>query len=369
MALLNRCAQRLAEPVGVNAREHVLQLLLVQLPLVNGFATLNVYSSLKFGIELFLCVHEVVARQVGSLDTHFAAVSHPDAARFRSLALDYYNAIGSTRTVDGCGSCVFQNDNRLHAVGVEVGKRLYGDFKTVHDEQRLVGVSLVLALHGEHVLVGAEVHIGTATHTHVGQVVRIRARKIVVHYVKSGRHGGNRLCNVVGTEFLQVLALDSYCRTGKSFLLTIEHTRNHNVVEQLAVRLQRHLHLNRRRYRGGSHSDVRDYQFAVRCDVCQFETSLGVSHGLQLAASHLDAGANYGQSVVSRQYDTLYGWNGLADTILHFCCLVDIVLLRPNRLWRVGACEHSQCSNNHLAFSHKQINGFSIYIVVLLKFC
>ena len=142
-------AQRLIEPVGVESLLDQLEAVVVNLALVlvDDFAvrievvvTRSIASGKLLVGELLACVHHVIVRQVRPCHLVVAAVGEAQLTRLGLHRLDYHNAVGCLRTVDGGGGGILQDSHRSDAVDVKVVDGFQRTLETVEDKKRLVGV-------------------------------------------------------------------------------------------------------------------------------------------------------------------------------------------------------------------------------------
>ena len=160
-------ANGLCQPVGIHTGEYLAQLLGVVL--VKGNLILRVICGVKTGQTLHLeflgGIGQVVARQVGHLQTHRTGISHAHAAALGTLRLDDNHTVGGLRTIDGLGRGILQRGDTLHLVHVEVENLRQLSLEAIEDEQRLVGTRRIFALHTGNRRCTA--------HLEVGQCVRV----------------------------------------------------------------------------------------------------------------------------------------------------------------------------------------------------
>ena len=174
MTLLYGCTQWLAEPICIYTRENVFKFRLVEIPSINRFTTISIDSSLIFCIQFLTSIHQIIACQVWCLDAHLTTICNPNFTWFRSFTFDYNNSICCSGTIDSSSSSIFQDNNRCNTIRVEVRKSLYGDFKSVHDKKRLIGISLIFSLYSLYIRrCRTQIHTGTTTHTHVRKAIWI----------------------------------------------------------------------------------------------------------------------------------------------------------------------------------------------------
>ena len=160
-------ANGLCQPVGIHTSEYLAQaigIVLVESHLRNGIVA-RVQTSQALHLELLGGIGQVVARQVGNLQTHRTSIGHTHAAALGTLRLDDNHTVGSLRTVDGLGRGILQRGDTLHLVHVEVENLRQLSLEAIEDEQRLVGTRRIFALHTGN--------RRCTSHLEVGQCVRV----------------------------------------------------------------------------------------------------------------------------------------------------------------------------------------------------
>ena len=226
-------AQRLIEPVGVESLLDQLEAVVVNLALVlvDDFAvrievvvTRSITSGKLLVGELLACVHHVIVRQVRPCHLVVAAVGEAQLTRLGLHRLDYHNAVGCLRTVDGGGGGILQDGDACHAVDVEVGDGRQVALETVEDEERLVGVIFVVRLQVGQVRRTADADVQRGVRVRTAEVVvrdderRVECLEALEHVqvsdlleflVRVGRHGAGEALGISGVDtrhdgFLQV---------------------------------------------------------------------------------------------------------------------------------------------------------------------
>ena len=217
----------LCQPVSVHAAQHLLVKHVVVLivfvlhgsvlPLLNAVvANIGEQSAVLLHLQFLCCVGKVVAAEVGEAEGHLSRVGHVEAAALWLHGLDDHHAVGCLRTIDGLGGGIFQDGNVLYTVHVHVHHLGERCLEAIDDEQRLVGVGLVLALEiGESRLssqVDVGQRIGVATDREVLSEVerRIKILQVVQHVGVTGQS--------------QVFLLEDGGRTRKAVRLAGVHT-------------------------------------------------------------------------------------------------------------------------------------------------
>ena len=122
------CAYRFGQPISVYTALDFAFVVVVIVPLLCQNATaqrvtvriIGEQSCIVFELQLFSCVHHVVARQVGHGDTHAHGVSNVQGSGQRFLGLKHHYSVGCPRTVDGGCRCVLQNGDGSYALRVQI---------------------------------------------------------------------------------------------------------------------------------------------------------------------------------------------------------------------------------------------------------
>ena len=228
-------AQRHTEPISVYALFNVTQtrvIKVVKLYLIERIAgVILIYASQSLKLQLLARVHEVVIRKVGKVKTVVALVRNLQLALGRSFCLDYYNAVGSLRTVDGCRRSILKQGDRSHTVHVKVHNSLERCLKTIKNEERLVGIRTVFLLQSNNTRL--------ATYFYVWHLVRIGTCQTVVHNLERGVQCLQALKHVLRTNALKFVALECGRRSGEALLLTAIDTRHDYVLDVERIRLHR----------------------------------------------------------------------------------------------------------------------------------
>jgi len=229
--MLHRSTQRLRKPVGIHTPFHLAQTRLIVALGVE--VVLGIEPCEFFHIDLLRGVHQVVRREIGHFDAHVAAVCDIDRTGLRGQRFDHDDAVRGFRAIDRRCRGVFQNGDRCHAVGIEVGHRLHVDLEAVQKQQRLVGIGVVLALQRDQPVArgGASGKRRRAAHAHVGQRIGVRTHLEIVHDTETRFHGTDRLGDIRRGVFLDVLAFDRRYGTRISFLFPGEDTRHDDLFD------------------------------------------------------------------------------------------------------------------------------------------
>ena len=225
MFLADAGADGLRQPVGVHTGQYLAEL--VRVSLVERDLRERVVRRIKscqtLHFQLFSCIAEVVAAQVGGFDVEVAGVGDAHRAGFGPLGLDDHHAVGALRAVDGLGRRVLQRRDAFHLVHVQVHDAGQRRLEAVEDEERLVGVGRILAL-----------HVGDgrrAAHLEVGHRIRVRTGRQVLYLHEGGVNRGQALEYVLVAHAHQFVSLHRRDSSGKRVCLACESTRDDHLFE------------------------------------------------------------------------------------------------------------------------------------------
>ena len=150
MLLTDTCTQRLCQPIGIYATDDIILILFQDI--LQGLqifwikSILGIHATLYLEVELLLCIHQVITRQVRSLNIKVTIVIDTQLTALRTYCLNNHHAVSSLTTIYSLGSSVFQDGDTLYAVHVHVIDFCNIGFKTVENEERLVRIALVITL-------------------------------------------------------------------------------------------------------------------------------------------------------------------------------------------------------------------------------
>ena len=170
--------QRFGEPVSILAFQGLLKPFVVEGLPGHGLERIVVLivAFTSFHIQLLKGVAQVVTRKVRSLDRETSVVGDTALVVGERLGLDDDDAVGTLRAVDCLGGSVFEDGYALDTVHIHIGHLLQSCFKTVKDEERLVGLGQEVALE----VGGLGGQRGCAADLHRGHGIGVGARFKVV---------------------------------------------------------------------------------------------------------------------------------------------------------------------------------------------
>ena len=149
MTLLYGSTQRLIQPISIHASLYLSQFILIILQDINTAVPL-VHSGQHLRSQFFLRVHQVIIWQIRNLNAKVSPISYPQPAFFRHFRLNDNHPVCSTRTIDCRGCSILQQGNWFHPIRIHINHRLQINFKTIHDQQRFIGISIVFPLQCHH---------------------------------------------------------------------------------------------------------------------------------------------------------------------------------------------------------------------------
>ncbi len=153
MLLVEAVAQWYRKPIGVYTSFNKSQLGVVGIHAVSlagnvarTRTSLVKQSCTTLYLQLLRSVGKVVVAKVGSLQCTGEAIRHTYLTRLRGHGSYYHNAVGCTRTINGCSGSVLQDSDTFDTCRVEVVDFLNAHLETVHDKCRKVRIVLKIRL-------------------------------------------------------------------------------------------------------------------------------------------------------------------------------------------------------------------------------
>ena len=294
-------AHGLCEPVGVHAAEHVAQFVgigVVKTYLCQGIVRAEETRHLLH-LQFLRGVAEVVAAQVGHFHVYSARIGDAHLALLGPFGLDDDHAVGGLRTIDGLGGGVLQRGDALHLVHVEVEYLGQLGFKSVEDEERLVGTGGIFSLHtGDG--------RGSA-HLEVGQGVGVAARSQVLYLHERGVDVLQALQHVAVAHLLQVGTLHGGYGSRKGIGLSGEGSVHHHFFHLLAVGREGYRHIVCGAHILGRHTDIRHHESCPAGPLAEGEVSVHIGHHHFLGAHDSHGSSDDGHVVVGRHHGTSEG--------------------------------------------------------------
>ena len=276
------------DPVNVYTVEHLLQALVVVgsiFELIVKFVGI-IQSYSLFQPQFVGGMKQMVAGKVGNLQADAGFCRHAQASFFGLFGDDDDDAVGTTRTVDGCGSGIFQDVDALDLVIVVVHELGQTDLEAVKDDERRVdglsgiGVEL-LDIHRQG---------RSATDVNVGQYIGVAARNVVDREVERSVHVLQRLQQVAATEHLQLFLAYGGDGTGIALLGFAEDAGDDNLADLFDIRLQSDVHHLGHLHHAGLHAHIADLcRLTATQQIVEAECAVDICHGgdIRTKDSHL----------------------------------------------------------------------------------
>ena len=290
MVVRKTCAQRLAHPIGIESCHYILVSVIIgsTVEVIKYLAVLvetAVIAREFLKLQLLAGVHKIVVAQVGPAHVVAAVVSETQLACLRLLCLDYYNAVGCLRTIDGCRRSILKNGDALDTVHTHVGDALERGLETVKNEEWLVGVVAVLVRESVDTCrtVDVDVQLG----------IRVGTCEIVLHDDERRVECRKALQHILVADGLKFLLAIGCSRTSEALLLARIDTRNNGLADSVGIGLKtydillagRHAHLLL------LHSHIRERKcgFASRQHYAEFTGLVGQCQGLAMLVLNANA--------------------------------------------------------------------------------